>query len=127
MTETLTFSNLDDSTLIRLALDDVLQEVQLKVWRGLSSFRADSTFRTWMTRVAINEALQLRRREKFGLYLALDDFPTLASGIESPHSCLSRAEQSQALRRAVVELPKTYRLDSRAGASRLVLVCQTAN
>jgi DNA-directed RNA polymerase specialized sigma24 family protein len=43
-------------------LDDILQEVALKVWLHLSTFRADSSFRTWITRVAINEALQSYRR-----------------------------------------------------------------
>ncbi len=38
--------------------DDLLQEVLLKVWRRLSTFRSESSFRTRMTRVAINEALQ---------------------------------------------------------------------
>ncbi len=44
--------------------DDLLQEVLLKVWRRLSTFRSESSFRTWMTRVAMNEALQLYRREQ---------------------------------------------------------------
>ena len=40
-----------------------LQEVVLKAWRFLSAFRADSSFRTWLIRVAINEVLQFQRRE----------------------------------------------------------------
>ena len=44
--------------------EDLLQEVLLKVWRHLSTFRSESSFRTWMTRVAINEALQFYRRER---------------------------------------------------------------
>ncbi len=41
-------------------VDDLLQEVLLKVWRHLLTFRSESSFRTWTTRVAINEALQSR-------------------------------------------------------------------
>ncbi len=137
-----TLSELDDSSLIRLALegqtecfsalmarhsvavrrriesivrnecdaDEVIQEVQLKVWRGLPSFRGESSFRTWMTRVGINEALQLRRREKVrSNWLALEDFPGLTSGIESPQRSLLRVEETQAVRRAVVGLPPMYR------------------
>src|SRR5579872_6595384 len=44
--------------------DDLLQEVQLKVWRNLSMFRSESTFLTWVIRVATNEVLQAYRREK---------------------------------------------------------------
>ena len=45
-------------------VDDLLQDVLLKVWRRLSTFRSESSFRTWMTRVAINEVLQTYRRDK---------------------------------------------------------------
>src|ERR1700728_3548499 len=47
-------------------VDDVLQETLLKAWRRLSTFRSESSFRTWLTRVAINEALQSYRREQRG-------------------------------------------------------------
>ena len=46
----------------RTDADDLLQEVLLKVWLHLSTFRSESSFRTWMTRVAINEALQSFRQ-----------------------------------------------------------------
>ena len=34
--------------------EDLAQEVFLRVWRGLKGFRGDSTFRTWLHRVAVN-------------------------------------------------------------------------
>src|ERR1700722_17106904 len=43
--------------------EDLLQDALLKIWRGLSTFRSESSFRTWMTRVAINEVLQSYRRD----------------------------------------------------------------
>lgn len=44
--------------------DDLLQDVLFKVWRRLSTFRSESSFRTWMTRVVINEVLQAYRLDK---------------------------------------------------------------
>src|ERR1700722_7808295 len=44
--------------------DDLLQDVLLKGWRRLSTFRSEASFRTWITRVAINEVLQTYRRDK---------------------------------------------------------------
>jgi len=90
--------------------DDVLQEVLLKVWRNLPTFRSESTFRTWMIRVAINEVLQLyRRQQRRPVYQALGDFDTVASAGESAQQSLIRAETTRVVRSAVVELPAKYR------------------
>jgi RNA polymerase sigma factor (sigma-70 family) len=41
--------------------EDATQEILVKVITGLSSFRGDSAFRTWVYRVAANHLLNLRR------------------------------------------------------------------
>lgn len=90
--------------------EDVVQEVVLKVWRRLSTFRSESSFRTWMTTVAINEALQsYRQQRRLPIYRAPSELTSIASAADSPQRCLSRAEDIQAVRRAVVELPIKYR------------------
>lgn len=40
---------------------DVLQEVFLKVFRNVSHFRGDSSLRTWLYRIAVNESHNRRR------------------------------------------------------------------
>jgi RNA polymerase sigma-70 factor (ECF subfamily) len=40
---------------------DVVQEVFLKIFRNVGSFRGDSTLRTWVYRIAVNEAHNRRR------------------------------------------------------------------
>ena len=90
-------------------VDDLLQEVLLKVWHHLSTFRSESSFRTWMTRVAINEALQSYRRQRCRpLSQALGDLDAIASHAESPHQSLVRIEVTQAVRNAVERLPAKY-------------------
>ena len=89
--------------------EDLLQEVLLKVWRHLSTFRSESSFRTWMTRVAVNEALQsYRRKRRTSICQTLGDFDTFASPNESPLQSLARAEVTQAVRGAVAGLPAIY-------------------
>jgi RNA polymerase sigma-70 factor (ECF subfamily) len=92
-------------------LDDVLQEVLLKVWLHLSTFRSESSFRTWLTRVAINEALQAHRREQCRppRTQELRDLDTFASSDESPYRSLARTEVIHAVRNAVMKLPAKYR------------------
>jgi RNA polymerase sigma-70 factor (ECF subfamily) len=90
--------------------EDLLQEVLLKVWLHLSTFRSESSFRTWMTRIAINEALQSFRRKRSGrIAYARYDFDNLASPGESPCQSLTNRERQQTLRNAVATLPANYR------------------
>jgi RNA polymerase sigma-70 factor (ECF subfamily) len=99
-------------SMVRNATDaeDLLQEVLLKVWRHLSTFRSESSFRTWMIRVAVNEVLQLYRREqRWRWSQAPSDPDALASPCESPHQSLARREVTHAVRTAVAGLPAKYR------------------
>jgi RNA polymerase sigma-70 factor (ECF subfamily) len=90
--------------------DDLLQDVLLKVWSRLSTFRSEASFRTWMTRVAINEVFQSFRRERCNpLCQVRGDLEGLASPDESPHRCLVRAEATTAVRKALTRLPERYR------------------
>jgi RNA polymerase sigma-70 factor, ECF subfamily len=94
----------------RLEADDLLQEVLFKVWRRLSTFRSEASFRTWMTRVAINEVLQSHRRERrCPTSRPLGNLDGLASPGESPHRSLARVEARQMVRGAVARLPEIYR------------------
>lgn len=40
------------------------QDVFVRVWRKLGSFRAESRFTTWLHRLAVNEVLQSRRSDE---------------------------------------------------------------
>jgi RNA polymerase sigma-70 factor (ECF subfamily) len=90
--------------------DDILQNVLLNVWRHLSTFRSESSFRTWMTRVAMNEALQsYRRKRRNPLCQALGDLDAFASPWESPYQSFARLETTKTVRSAVARLPARYR------------------
>ena len=45
-------------------LDDVVQDVWLKVWKGLDRFNGTSKIKTWIYRIAVNAALDHCRRSK---------------------------------------------------------------
>lgn len=44
--------------------DDLFQEVLIKVWKGLDSFRQESSVHTWVYRIATNTALQSINKSK---------------------------------------------------------------
>lgn len=48
----------------RDVIEDLLQDTYLRAFRSLSSFRADSSFKTWVYRIATNVSLDHTRRRK---------------------------------------------------------------
>ena len=90
--------------------DDIMQEVQPKIWRRLGSFRSGSSFRTWMTSVAINEARQLYRKAKrFPLVHDCNELPERTSPSESLLQACVRGELSEKLKAAVERLPAKHK------------------
>jgi RNA polymerase sigma-70 factor (ECF subfamily) len=89
--------------------EDVAQEVQLKVWTHLSSFRFDSSFRTWMVRIAINESLQWHRRAKRRHEWDASELDELTAPTESAFQAYAREEAVNTVRRAIHHLPTKFR------------------
>lgn len=44
--------------------NDLTQEIFLKIWKHLESFRGQSSYKTWIYRITVNTCLQLIRQEK---------------------------------------------------------------
>lgn len=51
----------DSADLVSVA-EEILQETFLKLIESISRFRAESSFRTWLYELAVNQALMVRRR-----------------------------------------------------------------
>jgi RNA polymerase sigma-70 factor (ECF subfamily) len=94
--------------------DDLAQEVFVRVWRNLRGFRGESTFRTWLHRVAINvirtsQAKQGRLRRLFATRPRAEDeepFDPPAAG-EPVDATLARR---QIIDRALRSLPDDLRV-----------------
>jgi len=89
---------------------DIMQEVQLKIWRRLGSYRSEASFRTSMTSVAINEARQFyRKANHFSLVHDGTELAELTSPRESPFQACVRAELTERLKAAVERLPAKHK------------------
>ena len=89
--------------------DDLAQEIFVRAWRSLRGFRGDSTFRTWLHRVAINvvrtsQAKQGRWMRLFVSEAAACDPPARDEPIDA---ALARR---QAIDRALASLPDELRV-----------------
>ena len=56
--------------------NDVLQNVLIRVWKGLENFREDSQLYTWLYRVATNECLTFLEQQKKRAAVSLSDVET---------------------------------------------------
>ncbi|MGA8671523.1 MAG: sigma-70 family RNA polymerase sigma factor, partial [Terracidiphilus sp.] len=99
---------------------DVLQETVLSAFKNLDGFRGNCSFRTWITRIGINESLMLlrkrrRRRSEFSMDSGSSD-QTRCEGFEYPDSSLnpeqlcSKRQMSHVVREAASKLPPKLRL-----------------
>ena len=56
--------------------NDILQNMFIKVWKGLENFREDSQLYTWMYRIATNECLTFIEQQKKRKTISLSDEET---------------------------------------------------
>jgi RNA polymerase sigma-70 factor (ECF subfamily) len=97
---------------------DLLQATLMQIVRRLGSFRAESSFSTWLFRVTANEALMLmrsRRRHRARVVEGLDweELATLPSvndnEIVQVDAGVANRERDSRVRDALKELPEDYR------------------
>lgn len=95
--------------------EDLIQDTYVRAYQHLSQFEGRAKFSTWLTRIAVNEALARRRR--LGLYKELEPMSEnqgekvdrLASTAPSPEQQVSSSETLRLLEHAVAALPEIYR------------------
>ncbi len=98
------------------AAADATQEVFIRAFRSLHTFRGDCAFSTWLHRIAVNIAWDQahnRRRRPMPLS-SLESENALsfepADCGDTPDEALSRRERRHAVREAVVALPEHHRM-----------------
>ena len=89
--------------------DDLVQEIFLKIWTALPSFRGDAQLFTWVYRIATNETLNWLRREKVRSALR---FTTIDAEMErriDSDPFFDGDAADRALSKAVAKLPEKQR------------------
>ena len=99
--------------------EDVAQEAVLKAFKGISHFRGESKFSTWLIQIAINEAKMKLRKDRRHLYESIDEGQASEGGDyvprdfadwrEIPSQSLERKEVREALNKALNTLGEKYR------------------
>jgi RNA polymerase sigma-70 factor (ECF subfamily) len=99
--------------------EDAVQEAYLRAYEALPGFRAESSLRTWLTRIVINQALDgLRKRKRemdtlaseniidFEAHLGMTDDAHTA---ETPERAAMRGQTRKMLEEKIDQLPSAFR------------------
>lgn len=90
--------------------DDLLQDIFIKIWNSLPSFRGDSQIYTWLYRIATNETLNYLRKIRRENAVSFDVVgEMLATRIDEDPSFNGNALQRE-LHKAIQRLPEKQRL-----------------
>jgi len=87
---------------------DLLQDVFLRAFRGLRSFRGHASLSTWLYRIAVNVCLN--RLGARNVTEPIDERQFVDDRGESAAERLLRHERASRLRRAIARLPRKQRL-----------------
>ncbi len=100
--------------------EDVVQETYLRAFSNLATFRGESSLTTWLTRIALNEALGRKRRQRATVTLAsvetaqetnaqIIQFPAMSTETD-PERTAAQHEIRRLLERAMDALPEPFRV-----------------
>lgn len=103
-------SNLDDA-------EDVTQQALMKAFINIRTFRGMSSFSSWLTSIAINEALMMRRKPQTRFEAGWGHtsgeeggiFPEFADIRPNPEQCFERKECYELVRAAIRTIRPTKR------------------
>jgi len=97
--------------------EDVVQETYVRAFTGLDAFRGEAGFGTWLTRIAMNEALgRLRRRRptvdwdthgEDRIHAEIIQFPVSANN--DPERTMAHNQIRDLIERSIDDLPDAFR------------------
>ena len=99
-------------------VEDLVQDTFLKAYSKLETYRAESSFSTWLMRIAVNSALDLRKRFARSPVTSVEDpEESLGSelcgprtgGFPAPDEGLNRSELATITEQTLDQLPDAFR------------------
>ena len=99
--------------------NDLTQETFIKAYRALKSFKGDSSFYTWIYRIAVNKTINFLKQRKNRVHMSLNDMdfnaendPDMVALVsdKTPRRDLGIAELSEKLNAALQKLSEPHRM-----------------
>ena len=90
--------------------DDLVQEVFIKIWAALPSFRRDAQLFTWIYRIATNEVLNYLRKQKFKALISFDNASAMLERKIDDDIYFNGDQLQRELHKAIQRLPEKQRI-----------------
>jgi RNA polymerase sigma-70 factor (ECF subfamily) len=93
--------------------EDAMQDAFIAIFRGLGSFRGEAAFSTWIYRIAVNAALQVRRRRPPADRELVDfgfEHEVVADWSQQVEESAERQELAEAIEQGILLLPEDYQV-----------------
>jgi RNA polymerase sigma factor (sigma-70 family) len=90
--------------------NDVMQNVFIKVWKGLENFREDARLYTWLYRIATNESLTYLEQEKKKSSVSFDDVSSTLSEKLAADKDFDPSKLEWKLQLAIQKLPEKQKI-----------------
>jgi RNA polymerase sigma factor (sigma-70 family) len=99
--------------------NDLAQESFIKAFHAIKSFKGESSFFTWLYRIAVNKTINFLKQRKNRIYLSLNDLdlnaendPDLVAFVseKNPRRDMSLTELQEKLNAAIQRLSEDHRL-----------------
>ncbi|MDE5899923.1 MAG: RNA polymerase sigma factor [Muribaculaceae bacterium] len=90
--------------------NDLLQNVFMKAWTNIESFRGDAKLTTWLYKIAINESLTFLEKERKRLGVSMDEEASMLANTIEADEWIDGDELKKELRKVIAALPEKQRL-----------------
>lgn len=91
------------------AAEDIFQEVFLKAYRSLGSFKGLSSEKTWLIRITINACKDFLKSSYHQRVVPMFDYMEESAASDEKLDRVEKNEERQLVREAVMSLPEPYR------------------
>ena len=90
--------------------NDLLQDIFIKIWTALPSFRGDAKLYTWIYRVATNEVLNHLRKKRFKALVSFEDSSAILEKMIDDDAHFNGNQLQRELHKSIQRLPEKQRI-----------------
>lgn len=89
-------------------INDICQEVFIRIYRSLDRYNPEYKFSTWSVKITTNYCLDVLRKRKI-VYVPIEEIENATDKNDTPENTYISKEQSRNIHKAITELPEMYR------------------